>query len=115
MRRLIKTDGTSVDIPLPLTSDQIAELIHAPTIDTVNLRHMGHPLHVMCVNDNGYETQRVDTKHGAHCFEIELRAKRALLPLNQEATRLYLDNCRPETEHQIVGDVVVVPDSDFEA
>lgn len=108
-RQLIKTDGTIVDLPQRLSMSEIAKLIGADTLDTVILHHMGHPLHVMCVNDKGYETQVVES---AAC--VELRPMRALLPLNQEATRLFLANCRSGTTHQIVGDVVVVPDSDFE-
>jgi hypothetical protein len=62
------------------------------TIDTVTLRHMGSPMHVMLVDDIG-------------------AAKK--LPVNVEATRLYHLNCRPGTTHEIRGDVVIVPDEDF--
>jgi len=35
------------------------------------------------------------------------------LPVNAAATALYHARCLPGTTHQIVGDVVIVPDSDF--
>ena len=34
-------------------------------------------------------------------------------PINEKATALYHANCRPGTTHQIVGDVVIVPDEDY--
>lgn len=70
----------------------LCALIGADTIDVVSLRHMGEPRHVMLVDDGGHESRR---------------------PVNHEATRLYWANCRPGTTHQIVGDVVIAPDSDF--
>lgn len=92
MRKLIRVDGTEQDLPKPQTLEQIYRLIGCRTIDTVQLRHMGRPLHVMCVDDTGL----VDGK-----------------PSNPKATALYHKNCRPGTVHPICGDVVVVPDADF--
>lgn len=92
MRRLIRTDGTSEELPTPRTMGNLHAMIGATTVDTVNLRHMGHPLHVMVLDDEG-------------------QAKR--LPVNSDATKLYHANCRPGTTHTIRGDVVVVPDEDF--
>ncbi|GAP37344.1 hypothetical protein ABXN37_19660 [Piscinibacter sakaiensis] len=109
MRRLIRADGTSQDLPQPISIAEINRLIGAQVTDTVNLRHLGQPLHVMVVDDLGYETEQVEPIPG----QIELRPIRARKPVNEEATRLYLANCRPGTTHQIVGDVVVVPDEDF--
>ena len=92
MRKLIRADGTTQDLPAPLSIEKCEQLIHADTLDTVNLRHMGEPRHVMLLDDLGH-------KQG--------------LPVNTEATALYHANCRPGTTHQIRGDVIVVPDSDF--
>lgn len=91
-RKLIRTDGTEQIIDGRLSMPAIVKLIGADTIDTVSLRHMGHPLHVMIVDDVGM---------------IDGRA------VNVKATELYHANCRPDTPHQIYGDVVIVPDHDF--
>jgi hypothetical protein len=108
-RRLIRADGTTIDLPDPLPNHRLAALIGAAATDTVILRHMGHPLHVMVVDDLGYETELID--HGDGHFES--RCVRARKPVNAEATQLYHLNCLPGTTHQIVGDVVIVPDEDF--
>lgn len=92
MRVLIKADGTRQQLELRQTMADIKRLIGASSLDTVSLRHMGQPAHVMVVDDHGHERG---------------------LPVNVEATRLYHANCRPGTTHQIRGDVVVVLDSDF--
>lgn len=94
IRKLIRTDGSALDLApgKRLSTQEIHELIGADTLDTVQLRHLGHPPHVMFVDDAGYEKE---------------------LPMNVEATRMYLANCRPGTMHKIRGDVVVAPDSDF--
>ena len=111
MRKLIRTDGTSMDLPSRLSSAEIRTLIGVETLGTVNLRHMGAPLHVMLIDDEGYESQLVEKRPG----HFELRPVRARKPVNVEATRLYHLNCIPAgMTHQIVGDVVVVPDDDFE-
>ena len=109
MRRLIRTDGMVVDLPVPLTIKQVLSLIGAKSLDTVALHHLGWPLHVMLVDDAGYETETVDDGNGV----ITLKPVRALKAENVEATRLYHANCRPGTKHVVVGDVVVVPDMDF--
>lgn len=109
MRKVIYTDGTELELPTPIKFEQIGKLIGATMFDTVNLRHLGHPLHIMIVDDNGYETKAI-TKG----VVTELKTVRARKPLNQEATRLYHANCHPGTTHQIVGNVAIVPDSDFE-
>lgn len=92
MRALIKADGIRQDLDTRQTMADIKRLIGAGTLDTVNLRHMGQPAHVMVVDDLGHDRG---------------------LPVNAEATRLYHANCKPGTTHTIRGDVVVVPDADF--
>jgi hypothetical protein len=109
MRKLIKTDGTEIDLIGPTSMEDIRRMIGANMLDTVGLRHMGLPLHVMCVDDGGWECE--DVQHSATHFER--RPVRALKPINEKATELYLANCRPGTTHQIVGDVVIVPDEDY--
>lgn len=109
MRKLIRTDGTTVDLLTPLTLAEAYELLGAKTLDYVALGHMGSPLHVMMVDDNGYETTAV--VDGNHTTLVPIKARK---PINVEATRLYHLNCKPGTTHQIVGDVVICPDEDFE-
>lgn len=92
MRRVIHADGTTLDLPERRSIGSISAMIGATTLQTVTLRHMGRPLHVMLCDD-------------------AFMAKR--LPVNVEATKLYHANCVPGTTHQIRGDVVVVPDDDF--
>jgi hypothetical protein len=94
MRALIKADGTRRELTPPVSIQSIRVLIGADTLDTVNLRHLGYPMHVMLVDDLGH-------KKG--------------LPVNVEATKLYHANCYPGTKHQIRGDAVVVLDDDFAA
>lgn len=85
---------------------EIEKLIGAGCLDTVNLRDG----RVMFVDDNGYETETV-TKAPGH---FELRPVKARKPVNPEATKLYHSICRPGTTHQVVGDVALVRDADFE-
>ncbi len=108
MRRLLRANGTGLELEGPITMREVRELIGAQALDFVSLHHLGSPLHVMCVDDNGYQTEVVEGEN-----VIELKCVKALKPLNAEATRLYHANCRPGTTHQIVGDVVIVPDDDF--
>ena len=109
VRRIIRADGTEQDLPGPLPYRELAKMIDARACDTVALRHLGQPLHVMLVDDYGYETETITLRPGL----IEQRPVRALKPVNVKATALYHAECVPGTTHQIVGDVVVVPDDDF--
>lgn len=92
MRKLIRADGSTMALPTGSPMEWLRTLIKADTLDTVNLRHLGEPLHVMLVDDNGHSKG---------------------LPVNPEATKMYHANCRPGTTHSIRGDVIVVPDLDF--
>ncbi len=92
MRQVIRYTGEMIDLLTPETTQVLRKRINAETLDTVALRHMGNPLHVMLIDDSGYEKG---------------------LPVNGEATRLYHLNCKPGTTHQILGDVVIIPDEDF--
>jgi len=111
MRMVIRCDGTIEQLDAPVSIKDICRIIGADTLDTVNLRHLGHPLQVMCVDDLGYETRAEDIP-GADNATF-MRPVRALKPVNVKATALYHASCIPGTTHQIVGDVVVVPDGDF--
>lgn len=109
-RCVIRTDGTVERLEKPVTFKEIEKLIGAAVTDSVVLRQFGEPIHVMIVDDMGYETQMVD--HGAGRFELQ--CMKARKPVNAEATRLYHGTCVPGVTHQIVGDVVIVPDQDYE-
>lgn len=104
----MRADGTREDFAAPLGINAISVLIGADTCDTVNLRHMGRPLHVMVIDDAGWATESVRAGN-----VINVVATHALRPINPQATALYLRNCVPGTTHRIAGDVFVCPDSDF--
>jgi Domain of unknown function (DUF3846) len=89
LRCLFYATGQRVDFPEPLTMADIRDLIGAQTTDQVVLVDGRH---VMIVDDQGHAKG---------------------LPLNETGTRLYWERCGGEVDHYIVGDVVVVPDSDF--
>ena len=108
MRKLIRTDNTETDFPDPLSMEQVRKLLDTDSLDFVSLHSMGRPLHVMAVDDSGWETEVVELAPG----HIELKPIRARKPVNVWATNLYLANCIPGTTHQIVGDVLIMPDSD---
>lgn len=82
----------------------IEKLIDTDCTDTVNLRDG----RVMIVIDRGWETEET---HDGGC--IQLKPTRPLYPINVEATKLYHTVCRPNTTHQIAGDVVIAYDADF--
>jgi hypothetical protein len=113
-RQIIRTDGTVEVLAEPVPLRKLAELIGADTLDTVVLRHMGYPLHVMLVDDLGYEVEQLGPVMVDGVAHFERRCVRARKPVNAEATRLYHLNCQPGTTHQIVGDVVIVPDDEEE-
>lgn len=109
VRAVLRCDGSVEHLAGPIRGlAQVCELIGASTLDTVRLGHMGRPVHVMFVDDMGYETEAVQT--GNRTTLVPVRARK---PVNLKATALYHLNCRPGTTHQIVGDVLVCPDADF--
>jgi len=89
IRKVIHADGTEVMLDGPRTIEQIRLRIRADVLDVVRLRDRKH---VMLVDDLGHPKG---------------------LPINEKATQLYWEICRPGTTHQIRGSVVIVPDSDF--
>jgi hypothetical protein len=115
-RRIIRADGTVQALDRPHSYDEIRKLIGAVVTDSVSLRHLGDPLVVMMVNDHGYDTEAVTEAgdwQGMPAEVTTLKPTRALLPVNSLATELYHANCLPGTTYQIVGDVAIVPDTDF--
>lgn len=89
MRALIKTTGEVVDLPSPTSIERIRTLIGAETLDTILLADR---IHVMILDDLGHSKG---------------------LPTNILATHHYWTKCGGANENYIVGDVIVVPDSDF--
>lgn len=104
---VIRTDGSTEfhDVMKKQAIKEICALIHAETLDSVNLRDGS----VMMVNDRGWETKTLDKGNG----NIELVPQKNLLPVNHEATQLYHRICLPGTTHKIVGDVAIALDEDF--
>jgi hypothetical protein len=88
--------------------NQIRELIKADTLDFVCIGRVYKSDLVMAVDDFGWVTEIVE--HGSDTFELKPISPRK--PINAEATRLYLQICRPGTTHQIAGDVAIMHDSD---
>lgn len=91
-RKLIRADGTQEDLHGPHSIQDVQTMVGADTLDTVILRHLGEPMHVMLVDDCG-------AINGS--------------PVNVRATELYHANCRPGVTQPIYGDVVIVPDGDY--
>ena len=113
MRRLLRTDGSMREIDHALSMREIDELIGAQLTDTVMLRHM-HTPHAMIVDDNGWEIQVRERVLPDGTSHIELVPVTPRKPINQLGTELYLLQCKPGTTHQIVGDVYICHDSDFD-
>lgn len=99
---IIRADGTEERVSAQF--GDVPRLIGAAVLDTVNLRDG----RVMCVDDEGYETERVNHGDGS----IELRPTCARKPANAKATMLYHGVCVAGTTHQIVGDVAIVVDAE---
>jgi hypothetical protein len=107
---VIRTDGTEVWYESKPTIYAIEKAIGATMLDFVTLRIRGDQAAiVMAVDDHGYETE-VSADHGNY---VEIKPTRALKPVNEKATELYLARCKPGTTHQIVGDVAICNDEDF--
>jgi hypothetical protein len=92
-RRVIRADDSIDLLPLRISMAEALREIRAQTAGTVHLRHLGTPAVMMIVDDAGYAKS---------------------LPVNTMATHLYWANCKPGTTHEIRGDVVIAPDSDFD-
>jgi hypothetical protein len=92
-RCVLRVDGSIEQLEGKVTMAIVDRLIEPPQgTDCVWLKHLGWPRMVMIVDDTGM---------------IDAR------PVNPEATRLYLANCRDGSPYAIHGDVVVCPDEDF--
>lgn len=89
MRKIIRCNGSEQELIGPTSIHDLQILLNATTLDTVNLRDGNH---IMLVDDNGHALKK---------------------PFNQTATILYRSLCKPGTTHSILGDVAIVPDSDY--
>ncbi|CAB3911145.1 hypothetical protein LMG3410_04836 [Achromobacter aegrifaciens] len=87
IRKLIRADGAETELHGPHAIRDVCQMIGAEALDTVRLADR---VHVMLVDDDGISKG---------------------LPVNPAATRLYQD--ARGVPHQIRGDVVIVPDSDY--
>jgi hypothetical protein len=83
----ISANGATSKITVAIGS--LCQAIGADCLDTVRLSNG----RVMIVDDAGHSRG---------------------LPVNVEATKLYHARCIPGTTHQILGDVLIVNDADFE-
>lgn len=88
-RRVLRTTAVEEFLDGPVSIDEAQRLINADILDSVSLRNGM----VMLVDDLGHAKD---------------------LPVNYAATFLYHGVCRTGVEWQIRGDVVIVPDADFE-
>lgn len=89
VRRLIKVDDSIIELPDRVSMETIKALLGAEVLDDFTLRD---GLHVCFVDDEG------------HCKD---------LPVNMTATQLYWEKCGGQRQHTIVGNVVIVPESDY--
>ncbi|WP_338881515.1 hypothetical protein WHX56_14000 [Achromobacter veterisilvae] len=87
IRKLIRADGAEAELHGPHALADVCQMIGADALDTVSLADR---VHVMLVDDDGVSKN---------------------LPVNPAATRLYQD--ARGVPHQIRGDVIIVPDSDY--
>lgn len=87
IRKLIRADGAETELHGPHAIQDVCQMIGADALDTVSLSDR---VHVMLVDDQGVLKN---------------------LPVNPAATRLY--QAARGIPHQIRGDVVIVPDSDY--
>ncbi len=87
IRKLIRADGAETELHGPHAIQDVCQMIGADALDSVRLADR---MHVMLVDDEGVSKN---------------------LPVNPAATRLYQD--ARGVPHQIRGDVVIVPDSDY--
>jgi hypothetical protein len=88
LRRIVRTSGKVEVFNDPLSMRRIRKMLGADALDTVILLDGM----VMLVDDQGHKKQ---------------------LEINTVGTALYLKRCKAGTTHFIVGDVAIVPDSDF--
>lgn len=92
MRKVLYTDGSEFELTGKQTFEQIYKLIGSEC-DCIDVVRMRDGVHVMLVDDNGLLKD---------------------LPINQKATAIYSDICRGRNMTPIVGNVVIVPDEDYE-
>jgi len=111
--QVIRTNGATElhEIHAKGSSARLKEcyrLADCQTFDTVNLRDG----RVMLVDDDGWETESVEV--APNHIAIKATRPKPGKAINPEATRIYHSICYPGTTHQIVGDVIIAQDRDFE-
>lgn len=87
MRRLIRSNGTTLEFDAPMSIEEIEALLRADVVDS----------------------RKIDDVH-VMIFDDTFLGKR--LPLNSTATRIY-HLAGFSTDQPILGDVYVCPDADF--
>lgn len=107
---VLRTDGTNTVTAGRPNIHDIAKAINAKLLDEVSVGRAVHNDVKMFVNDRGYDAIEIEKSPG-HTDLVPIHAKFAV---NVEATKLYHAICKPGTTHQIVGDVVLAHDNDFE-
>lgn len=93
VRRLVRADSQQLTLPAGMTADELRGLLNATVLDVIALQPVGWQPHVMLVDD---------------------LAIRKELPLNVEATSLYLATHRPGGMHKVRGDVIYYPAAEFD-
>ncbi len=110
---IIRTDGTEEQHEAERRDafPVIAKLIGARTLEMVNLRDG----RVMIIDEDGYEIEIVERPPPpGYTFAAERVPVKPLKPANLAATALYHAICHAGVTHEIVGDVAIVRDEDFE-
>lgn len=93
-RLLLRTDGTVMPLPEPLSIDQLTDLCDVDLFDTVNMTQWEGPLHVLLVDDIGAK-------------------RKPRRQINVHASELYWSCLPGSNPPPIYGDAVLVPDDDF--
>lgn len=107
---IIRADGSEEIVKRP-PAGEIGKLLGYPVLDYVYIGkapELRNDL-VMALCDNGWEYQTIERSPG-HFQKVPIRP---LLPINEKATKLYHAICKPDTTHQIAGDVGIVHDNEF--
>jgi len=89
---ILRADGTEERVPKRPTIQAVHEAMKAVNLSLDSFTISRDPPVLAFVVDCGHELG---------------------LPVNKKATNLYLERCRPGTDWQIRGDVVIVNDGDF--
>jgi len=106
---IIRCDGSVEERHERPNNTNVLAAIDARSIDVVRIGKLEPNDVIMVVDDDGYEAHAEQRPYG-----VEMVVDRARKPINAIATRLYHAICHPGTTHQVVGDVAVFHDGDYE-